>query len=148
MKDASEEEDRADGSSNQTDEAPGDRYMMEIGGHEIDISGLGIDHTFLEAIPADMREEVLTQHLRSMQESASEGDTRVGELVSTFLNALPQNVRRELMNEEVNEPPAVISNDTGDAFDRATFLLRLILSSVVLFYLNKMMKLLTHCHQS
>lgn len=120
--------DEAEEDHNGNEAGPSDRYMMTIGGHEVDISGLGIDHTFLEAIPEDMREEVLTQHLRGMQESASRGDTRVEELVSTFLNALPQNVRRELMNEEQEEPAATAgATETsegaivGDILDPATF---------------------------
>lgn len=75
-------------------------YMMNIGGHSIDVSGLGIDPSFLEAIPEELREEAFTQHLRELQRNASRGDHQVEELVSTFLGALPTSVRRELLNEE------------------------------------------------
>lgn len=74
---------------------------MNIGGTEINVGGLGIDPTFLEALPEEMREEVLTQHLRELQESANRGDTHDEELVSTFLNVLPSNVRRELMEHDI-----------------------------------------------
>ena len=40
-----------------------------INGAEVDIIDTGIDPTFLEALPDDMREEVLNQHL-SISESS------------------------------------------------------------------------------
>jgi E3 ubiquitin-protein ligase HUWE1 len=40
------------------------REIISIRGQELDVTGLGIDLEFLEALPEDMREEVLTQHIR------------------------------------------------------------------------------------
>lgn len=108
--------------SNRPEQDTSDRYTMEIGGHEIDISGLGIDPSFLEAIPEELREEALTQHLRELQASASRGDTHVEELVSTFLGALPATVRRELLNEEPDDNSAPEeSNSLVDQLDNSTF---------------------------
>lgn len=52
-------------------------YMMNIGGHSIDVSGLGIDPSFLEAIPEELREEAFTQHLRSYKEMPVEETTKL-----------------------------------------------------------------------
>ncbi|KAF8750975.1 hypothetical protein RHS01_08862 [Rhizoctonia solani] len=40
------------------------RVIVHIHGNEVDITDTGIDPTFLEALPDDMREEVLNQHCR------------------------------------------------------------------------------------
>ena len=40
------------------------RVIVSIHGEDVDITDTGIDPTFLEALPDDMREEVLNQHFR------------------------------------------------------------------------------------
>lgn len=106
-----------EGNSSRVDQ---NSILVTIGGREVNVAGLGIDPTFLEALPDEMREEVLTQHLRGLQESANRGDTRDEELVSTFLNVLPDHVRRELVETDTEEPPADASGhhelDTASFF--------------------------------
>lgn len=79
----------------QPEQAPADLFM-NINGREVNVGSLGIDPDFLEALPEDMREEVITQQLRELQDSANRGNSHDEELVTTFLEVLPENVRREL----------------------------------------------------
>lgn len=113
----------AEQTSIQDDEEPSTAIIVTIRGREINIAGLGIDAPFLEALPEEMREEVLTQHLRGLQESASRGDQIDEELVSTFLNVLPDNVRQELIqndSEEVSATRGDRLHDLDTAFFFAT----------------------------
>lgn len=79
----------------------GEDAMMTIGGREVNVGSLGIDPTFLEALPEEMQEEVVAQHMRDLQES-NRGDAQEDELVSTFLDVLPENVRRELLETDIS----------------------------------------------
>jgi E3 ubiquitin-protein ligase HUWE1 len=47
--------------------APPERVTVMIHGSPVDITETGIDPTFLEALPDDMREEVLNQHVRDQR---------------------------------------------------------------------------------
>lgn len=67
---------------------------------DIDITGLGIDLEFLEALPEEMREEVITQHIRERQASARVTRETTTELAPEFLEALPAEIRTELMQQE------------------------------------------------
>ncbi|KAG6892026.1 hypothetical protein C0992_002216, partial [Termitomyces sp. T32_za158] len=44
-----------------------ERITVLIHGSSVDITDTGIDPTFLEALPDDMREEVLNQHVRDQR---------------------------------------------------------------------------------
>lgn len=71
---------------------------IQIRGGLVDISGLDIDSEFLEALPEDIREEVLTQHIRERQAAARE--SQPAELLPEFLEALPAEIRAELLHQE------------------------------------------------
>ncbi|KAK9489405.1 hypothetical protein V1508DRAFT_464960 [Lipomyces doorenjongii] len=108
------------------------RVIVMVGGREVDVTGMGIDPTFLEALPEDMREEVLASHIREMQSSSTPhiGEPE-SEIEAEFLAALPPNIRQELLQQEaaerrrlqrereLREAPA--ENPTSD-MDFATFL--------------------------
>ena len=47
-----------------------ERIFTTIRGNRVDISGLGVDPEFLEALPEEMREEVLYQHIRDRRAAA------------------------------------------------------------------------------
>lgn len=79
--------------------APIERATVMIRGSEIDITGMGIDPEFLEAIPEDMREEALTQHIRERRAAAAANDTP-SEISREFLDALPDDIREELLAQE------------------------------------------------
>ncbi|KAG5360586.1 E3 ubiquitin-protein ligase ptr1 [Yarrowia sp. B02] len=78
-----------------------DPVYVTIGGRQVDISGLDIDPTFLEALPEDMREEVVLQHIRE------------SELDDSVISTLPDNMRAELR-------PVTLGQ--ADSQDFATFL--------------------------
>jgi E3 ubiquitin-protein ligase HUWE1 len=72
-----------------------------IRGNRVDISGLGVDAEFLEALPEDMREEVLLQYIREQRASAPTDQPST--LDPSFLEALPPEIRAELLEEEAAE---------------------------------------------
>lgn len=72
-----------------------------INGEEVDISGTGIDIEFLEALPDDLRREVVNQHI---QERRPPAPTTEAEAISPeFLNALPPEIREEVLQQEAIE---------------------------------------------
>jgi len=82
--------------------APSQRVTIMINGAEVDITDTGIDPTFLEGLPDDMREEVLNQHFREQRPVREELSVPVPSSISTdFLDALPPEIRAEVIRSEV-----------------------------------------------
>ncbi|RKO89904.1 hypothetical protein BDK51DRAFT_46695, partial [Blyttiomyces helicus] len=78
---------------------PAERVIVVIDGRQVDITGSGIDVTFLEALPDDLRREVVGQHLREQQRSQRAAATPP--TISTeFLEALPPEIREEVLLQE------------------------------------------------
>ncbi|KAI8145482.1 hypothetical protein BJV82DRAFT_39092 [Fennellomyces sp. T-0311] len=77
------------------------RQTITIGGQEVDISGTGLDVEFLEALPDDLREEVVNQHMRERRASTQAPET--DSISSEFLDALPPDIREEVLNQEAIE---------------------------------------------
>ncbi|KAG4304837.1 hypothetical protein PORY_001890 [Pneumocystis oryctolagi] len=77
---------------------PSQRVTVMLRGNEVDITSLDIDPTFLEALPEDMREDVLTQHIRDQRVAALTNQS--SEISPEFLNALPDEIREELLQQE------------------------------------------------
>lgn len=79
--------------------APQQRVTISIHGNEVDITDTGIDPTFLEALPDEMREEVLNQHFREQRSNQAEQiiDSQIS---PEFLDALPPEIRAEILREE------------------------------------------------
>ncbi|KAJ7497325.1 hypothetical protein FB451DRAFT_1550225 [Mycena latifolia] len=94
----------AEGAS--SDEAAGpstvQRVTVMIHGSAVDITDTGIDPTFLEALPDDMREEVLNQHVRDQRASRIERPPD-SQISSEFLDALPPEIRAEIIQQEAIE---------------------------------------------
>lgn len=90
---------------NHTTEAslPVERVVTSLRGQELDITGMDIDPGFLEALPDELREEVLMQHIseRRQREAASGGQPT--EINREFLNALPTDIREEVLRTEAQE---------------------------------------------
>ncbi|CAK5281578.1 unnamed protein product, partial [Mycena citricolor] len=78
------------------------RVTVMIHGATVDITDTGIDPTFLEALPDDMREEVLNQHVRDQRASRVERppDSTIS---AEFLDALPPEIRAEIIQQEAIE---------------------------------------------
>ncbi|KAH8549675.1 hypothetical protein BGW37DRAFT_459292 [Umbelopsis sp. PMI_123] len=72
-----------------------------INGEEVDISGTGIDIEFLEALPDDLRHEVVNQHIQERQPPAPSTETE--SISPEFLNALPPEIREEVLQQEAIE---------------------------------------------
>lgn len=76
-----------------------ERITITIHGNEVDITDTGIDPTFLEALPDEMREEVLNQHFR--EQHAARADLGPDSQISPeFLDALPPEIRAEILQQE------------------------------------------------
>ena len=73
-----------------------------IHGAPVDITDTGIDPTFLEALPDEMREEVLNQHVRDQRAAQLErpADSAIS---AEFLDALPPDIRAEIIQQEAAE---------------------------------------------
>ena len=76
-----------------------ERITVTIHGSSVDITDTGIDPTFLEALPDDMREEVLNQHVRDQRASRVERPPD-SQISSEFLDALPPEIRAEIIQQE------------------------------------------------
>ncbi|KAI8368284.1 uncharacterized protein BYT42DRAFT_522115 [Radiomyces spectabilis] len=77
------------------------RTTITINGEAVDISGTGIDVEFLEALPDDLREEVVNQHLQERRPSVpSAADDSIS---PEFLDALPPDIREEVLHQEAIE---------------------------------------------
>lgn len=88
-----------------TSNAP-QRITIQVHGNTVDITDTGIDPTFLEALPDDMREEVLNQHSRETRAAAAVAPTNQAvpsSINSEFLNALPPELRAEVLAQEAME---------------------------------------------
>ncbi|KAF9475538.1 hypothetical protein BDN70DRAFT_996350 [Pholiota conissans] len=79
-----------------------ERVTVMIHGSAVDITDTGIDPTFLEALPDDMREEVLNQHVRDQQAARIERPPD-SQISSEFLDALPPEIRAEIIQQEAME---------------------------------------------
>lgn len=75
------------------------RVTVMIHGNPVDITDTGIDPEFLEALPDDMREEVLNQHVRDQRAARVErpADSQIS---PEFLDALPPELRAEIIQQE------------------------------------------------
>lgn len=79
--------------------APSERVIVMIHGSEVDITDMGIDPDFLDALPDDIREEVINQHVRDQRAARVErpADSQIS---PEFLDALPPEIRAELIQQE------------------------------------------------
>ncbi|KAK9767472.1 E3 ubiquitin-protein ligase tom1, partial [Basidiobolus ranarum] len=94
------------------------RTTVTIDGNTVDITDSGIDPTFLEALPEDLRAEVLNQHFRERQQQQQEAQeqeendllqenqqptlvpTAESQISAEFLDALPPDIREEVLAQE------------------------------------------------
>ncbi|KAF8973258.1 hypothetical protein BDZ97DRAFT_1912814 [Flammula alnicola] len=93
---------------------PPERITVMIHGSAVDITDTGIDPTFLDALPDDMREEVLNQHVRDQQASRVERPPD-SQISSEFLDALPPEIRAEIIQQEAMERARLRSEEAARA---------------------------------
>nr|POE96490.1 e3 ubiquitin-protein ligase tom1-like [Quercus suber] len=84
-------------------EGPVERITTTIRGREIDISSMGIDAGFLEALPEEMREEVIMQQVVQQRAQAPQTGETPSEISPEFLEALPPDIQDELLRQEASE---------------------------------------------
>lgn len=80
-------------------EEPSRRYTT-IRGRQLDITGLDIDVEYLEALPEDLREEVITAQYQARREQAQEQGNDDSAIDQEFLDALPEDIREEIRAQE------------------------------------------------
>ncbi|KAH8926761.1 hypothetical protein BT69DRAFT_1317383 [Atractiella rhizophila] len=122
---------QATGTEASNQSAAPQRVTITIHGNVHDITDTGIDPTFLEALPDDMREEVLNQHIRETRATAATQGANSA-ISSDFLDALPPEIRAEVLQQEALEqgrrnrsenPPPGDSQSIGPVeMDAGTFL--------------------------
>ncbi|KAL8966641.1 MAG: hypothetical protein Q9183_003278, partial [Haloplaca sp. 2 TL-2023] len=91
----------ADAATNTT--APEERVRTSIRGRELDITGMGVDLEYLEALPEDLREEVLMHQLAVHRSQAVAAGEAPSDISREFLEALPPNIREELLQQEAQD---------------------------------------------
>ncbi len=76
------------------------RVTVFVNGNPVDITDTGIDPTFLEALPDDMREDVINQHLRERRAAQPVVRPAESQISPEFLDALPPDIRAEILQQE------------------------------------------------
>ncbi|KAF2866207.1 hypothetical protein BDV95DRAFT_215567 [Massariosphaeria phaeospora] len=102
-------------SAQEVEEGPSEetpRIIINVRGRDVDITTLGIDLEYLEALPEEFREEVLMQQITerraaeqeaqqsSSRPAAEQGPTAINQ---EFLDALPSEIRDELLQQEAQD---------------------------------------------
>ena len=82
---------------------PAERVRTMIRGRELDITGLGIDLAYLDALPEDIREEVLMSQLAVQRSQAAASGEEPTDISREFLEALPADIREELLQQEAQD---------------------------------------------
>ncbi|KAL8846980.1 MAG: hypothetical protein Q9221_007953 [Calogaya cf. arnoldii] len=83
--------------------APQERVRINIRGRELDITDMGIDLEYLEALPEEMREEVLMHQLAVQRSQAVAAGEAPSDISREFLEALPPEIREELLQQEAQD---------------------------------------------
>ncbi|MCJ1250646.1 hypothetical protein MMC30_007874 [Trapelia coarctata] len=82
---------------------PSSRVRATFRGREVDITGLGIDLEYLDALPDELREEVLLQQLAEQRSQAQTAGEEPTDISREFLEALPAEIREELLQQEAQD---------------------------------------------
>ncbi|KAL3479873.1 hypothetical protein BJX99DRAFT_53548 [Aspergillus californicus] len=82
---------------------PAPRVHTTIRGRQLDITEMEIDPEYLEALPEELREEVIMQQLAEQRSQAAAAGEEPSEINPEFLEALPEEIREELLQQEAAE---------------------------------------------
>ena len=105
MQDSQEQQQPQDQQQQSSNDAEEPRVTVQVRGLTVDLTGTGVDPTFLEALPDELREEaLLSQNLGDRLAQASGASLGVVPdtisalgIAPDFLNALPSAIREELI---------------------------------------------------
>lgn len=78
------------------------RVFTTIRGRQLDITGLAIDIEYLEALPEELREEVIMQQYATRREEARQEGNESTAIDPDFLNALPEDIQEEIRQQEAH----------------------------------------------
>ncbi len=99
-----ESEDQCEG---QADEAgpsqPAERVIVEFQGQQLDITDMGIDEAYLDALPEELRNEVILSQIAMQRSQAATAGAPPTDIDEEFLGALPPEIRAELLQQETQE---------------------------------------------
>ncbi|EAW10523.1 E3 ubiquitin-protein ligase TOM1 [Aspergillus clavatus NRRL 1] len=113
---------------------PARRVHTTIRGRQLDITELEIDPEYLEALPEELREEVIMQQLAEQRSQAAAAGEEPSEINQEFLEALPADIREELLQQEAadrrrreresarRQVPPVAAPAHAEEMDAASFL--------------------------
>ena len=76
------------------------RITYTFRNQELDITDLGIDVDYLEALPEELREEVLQSQVLEQRARAAESGQEATSFDQEFLQALPPDIREEVLRQE------------------------------------------------
>lgn len=79
---------------------PRPRVHTMIRGRQIDITEMEIDPEYLEALPEELREEVIMQQVAEQRSQAAAAGEEPSEINPEFLEALPSEIREEVLEAE------------------------------------------------
>lgn len=82
---------------------PTERVRTTIRGRELDITGMGVDLEYLDALPEDLREEVLMTQVALQRSQAAAAGEEPTDINREFLEALPPDIREELLQQEASD---------------------------------------------
>ena len=82
---------------------PAERVVTTIRGRELDITGMGIDLEYLDALPEELREEVLMSQVALQRSEAAAAGQEPTDISREFLEALPPDIREELLQQEAQD---------------------------------------------
>lgn len=82
---------------------PAQRVFTTIRDRQLDITHLGIDLEFLDALPEEMREEVIMGRYAEQRSAAAAAGEEPTGLNRDFLDALPPDIRDELLQQEAQD---------------------------------------------
>ncbi|KAL8761175.1 MAG: hypothetical protein Q9184_002687 [Pyrenodesmia sp. 2 TL-2023] len=82
---------------------PAERVRTTIRGRDLDITGMGVDLEYLEALPEELREEVLMHQLAEQRSQAITAGETPSDISREFLEALPPDIREELLQQEAQD---------------------------------------------
>ena len=82
---------------------PAQRVFTTIRGRQVDITNMSIDAEYIEALPEELREEVIVQQYAQQRHQAEEQGQAPTDINREFLEALPEDIREELLQQEATE---------------------------------------------
>lgn len=112
-----EEREILDENTEDEDRETREPILITVGGREVDIAGLGMDPLFLEALPEDIREEVLENQMRQVDEPSS---PEIAE-ENPFVTLMESVFRRRVENTDDNaHPESGLYKDIDTTLDYAS----------------------------